>query len=155
MVEKLLLDTTYLLPVFGIRITVKDYEKGLAGLISSENLFHYSPLSLIESKWILLSLIRRRKLDAQKALSRFVFGLKTILESGSGFSPTELTSLEIEGEADSLWAAGLDDYFDRMLVANAKVSGMTFVTEDEELLTLAEKVGVSAKDWATLIEHSR
>lgn len=130
---------------------MKDYEKTIAELISPENPLHYSPLSIIESKWIFLSLIRKRELDVQRALARFISGVKIMLEEGSGFSPTELTSPEVEGEADAFWRAGLDDYFDRMLVANAKVSGMTFVTEDKELLTLARKVGVSMKNWATLI----
>ena len=138
-----------------MRITLRDYEKSFVALLSSENSLHYSPLSIIESKWILLSLIRKNKLDAQRALTRFVAGLKTILEGGIELNPTDFTSPEIEGRADLLWGAGIDDYFDRMLVATAIIHGMTLITEDKEISALAKRVGVSIKDWSTLVQYIR
>jgi len=56
--DKLVLDTTYLLPLFGIRIKLKDYNK-LFPLLLKKYAALYNPISIIEAKWIILKLCRK------------------------------------------------------------------------------------------------
>ncbi len=125
-----LLDTTYLLPLFGIEIEVHAAKKHLSKLLSLDNNILYHPLSLVEAKWVILALERRQPNSLR---ARFTEGLEILLEDGR-FEQSPITSPSVEHNADRLLEEGLSDYFDRMLVSTAHNLNATLITEDEELL---------------------
>ncbi|MEX2703439.1 MAG: PIN domain-containing protein [Candidatus Baldrarchaeota archaeon] len=136
---KLLLDTTYLLPLLGLQVPqLKDYEKIFPKLLTKFETF-FSPLSLVESKWVLLRLLKDRELEYKRAaLRRFRLGVKTIVKSEK-LNQTILTSYEIEKYADLLLDL-VKDYFDRMIVSTAKAYNATLLTEDITLKKILKRV---------------
>ena len=51
MVEPLLLDTTYLLPVFGIDVGLARFETRFPEMLDEDDI-RYNPVSLLEAKWM-------------------------------------------------------------------------------------------------------
>ena len=47
--DELLLDTTYVLPIFGLNIELRDFEKTFLKLLKSYSVM-YNPISLVEAK---------------------------------------------------------------------------------------------------------
>jgi len=132
---KLLLDTTYLLPIFGVSVKLKDYNVLFPKLINKYSIF-YNPVSLIEAKWIVIGLSRRKPSIREVLLSRFREGLRAIL-GDERFSQTVLTNSEVEEIADELLLRyGVNDYFDRIIYATAVHYNTALLTEDEELHNL-------------------
>lgn len=129
--ESVLADTTYLLPLFGVVLKLPRFKEVFPRLVENFTLY-YNPVSLVEAKWIILKLARRKPQSSRKLLDSYIKGLVIILDSES-FQPLPLTSPEIEEESDRLLKEGLRDYFDRLLYATAAVHGMTLLTEDDEL----------------------
>lgn len=125
-----LLDTTYLLPFFGIRIRPRGPRESVPQLVASGRSLLYHPLSLVEAKWVVLALERR---GLSGVRTRFLAGLDALLMD-KRWAAAPLTSHAIEADADSLLDEGLADYFDRMLAATAHCVPATLLTEDEELL---------------------
>ncbi len=149
--DELLLDTTYLLPIFGIDVGLKDYDKFTRVLEAYTVL--YNPVSLIEAKWIALRLMRRYPEMRKKLAGAFISGLKALF-SEDRISQVELTDPEVERAADLLLDAGIGDYFDRMIYATAAVRGYRLLTEDDELLKL--KVKLRPKEvlsWSQLLRQ--
>jgi len=77
MVNTIVIDTTYLLPIFGISIKLKDFEKFFPKLINMYKVL-YNPISIVEAKWMIMRLIRRNPGLRDKLLERFRVGLKTL-----------------------------------------------------------------------------
>ena len=73
----------------------------------------------------------------KRVLDRFRVGLKTILTSDK-LHRANLTSYEIEDYADSLLNYA-NDYFDRMIIATARVHDATLLTEDKVLINIAKR----------------
>lgn len=68
---RLLLDTTHILPFFGIQTTIADHEKQLKQIMRKPEpieLIFCSDLSLLEVRWKLLSLKRKEKKMERKKL---------------------------------------------------------------------------------------
>ncbi len=153
MVE-LIIDTTYLLPLFGVRVGLRDFDRLFPRLLDEFDVA-YSPVSLIEAKWIILALTRRNIELRVKMLGRYIRGLKGILAEDR-LKATELTNPLIEEVADKLLLnVGLKDYFDRMIYSTTKYYNATLLTEDEELMKIAEaKPGLTIKitSWNKMIE---
>ncbi|RLG85284.1 MAG: hypothetical protein DRO15_07695 [Thermoprotei archaeon] len=132
MVNTIVIDTTYLLPIFGIGIKLKDFEKLFPKLINMYRVL-YNPISIIEAKWIVMRLIRRNPGLRYKLLERFRVGLKT-LYAEEKIEQTQLTNYDIEEIADVLLLkVGVKDYFDRVIYATAAHYKTPLLTEDEEL----------------------
>ncbi len=131
--DELLLDTTYLLPIFGIAVGLEYYDKFPQVLEAYRVL--YNPISLIEAKWISLKLMKRYPKMRKELAGAFISGLKALL-SEDRISQVELTDPEVERVADLLLDAGVGDYFDRMIYATAAVRGYRLLTEDDVLLKL-------------------
>ncbi len=110
---------------------------------------YYSPLSLIEAKFIVLRLLK----DGVNLLEDYRIGLSSILNEDL-LKSTPLTSSEIEKVADKLLIdKGLKDYFDRMIYATSVVLQLALVTEDKELTELASNYALKppkACSWRTL-----
>lgn len=135
MVE-LVLDTTYLLPVFGVDVGLKKFKTLFPRLLKAYPTL-YNPASIVEAKWIVLRLARREPQRREALLRRFREGLRALL-SDRRLSQTALTRPIVEEVADMLLVkAGLSDYFDRLIYATAVYRGASLLTEDEELLSTA------------------
>jgi hypothetical protein len=57
--DKILLDTTYFLPLFGIKIKLKNFENVFPKILSNYKVM-YNPISFIEAKWIILKLLKEK-----------------------------------------------------------------------------------------------
>ena len=116
--QNMLLDTTYILPILGIKVPLKNYETLFPTLLERFEVV-YNPLSIVEAKWITLSLIRRLRIEREPMLERFVRGLKVLLND-ERLKSTLITAPETEENADKLLDYGVKDYFDRMILSTAK-----------------------------------
>jgi len=136
--EELVLDTTYLLPIFGIGVGLEGFDELFPELLS-EYAVLYNPVSLVEAKWIVLKLAKREPQKRDKLLERFRIGLEALL-SDERLSQTELTNPNVEEVADLLLTrAGVADYFDRLIYATAASRESVLLTEDEELAKAAQR----------------
>ena len=134
--DRLLLDTTYLLPLFGIDVKLPRFGELLPRLLEGFDTL-YNPISLVEAKWLILRLMRRSKPRAEGLLEAYRRGLKA-LQFDERVKPTALTEPEVEEIADRLLVeAGLRDYFDRLIYASAIVNDALLLTEDEKLREIA------------------
>ena len=136
--EELVLDTTYLLPIFGISIKLEGFEEFFPELLA-EYAVLYNPVSLVEAKWIVLKLAKREPQKRGTLLERFRRGLEALLHD-ERLGQTELTNPDIEEVADLLLTrAGVADYFDRLIYATAASRRSVLLTEDEELARVARR----------------
>ncbi len=136
--RKILLDTTYLLPLFGIDVGLSGYEVLFPRLLEEYRVY-YTPLSLVESKLIVLKLSKMKPELSDKFLIEYRKGLDTII-SNDKLEDTIITNGVIEEVADHLLRMGLRDYFDRMIYATAYYYNTILLTEDNELKSINEKV---------------
>jgi predicted nucleic acid-binding protein len=145
MARTLMLDTTYLLPLFGIDVPLQRYPEVFPKLIAKHEVW-YSPLSLVEAKWIILNLVRRDVGKREAYLEKYRRGLG-VLFAHSRLRQTELTTPQTEYEADELLRK-VSDYFDRMIYATAKQLGLTLISEDRVLKRLDGVIS-----WDELIQR--
>jgi hypothetical protein len=130
--DRLLLDTTYLLPIFGVRVGLERFETMFPLLLDKYSVV-YNPISIVEAKWIVLRLSRRRSQKRKLILERFREGLKVLLND-ERFSQTIITNSDVEEIADRLLLeAGVRDYFDRLIYSTAAYFSAILLTEDETL----------------------
>ena len=136
MAEPLLLDTTYLLPVFGIDVGLARFETKFPRVLGEYDI-RYNPVSLLEAKWIILKMSRRG--DRDKFLKRYRAGLRAIM-TDKRISQTRFTDGAVELIADELLTDNLvNDYFDRIIYATAAVENWLLLTEDSILLGLGDR----------------
>ena len=136
---RVLLDTSFLLPAFGVDAG----EKVLSCLeliaARRESIrAYYSPYSLLEAVMVLLREARRGRLELEEAAgmaregaARVVYGLE------AADTPPEAYSLAVK-----LYSLGHRDIFDNLLYATAATSGLLLLTLDGELLSFLEKAGL-------------
>ena len=146
--NRILLDTSYLLPLFGIDVEIDGLKENFPKVLKKFEVY-YSPISLIETKFIILRLLK----DGINLLEDYRVGLDSILAEDL-FKPTPLTNSEIEEVADRLLVdKGLKDYFDRMIYATAVVFKLALVTEDRKLTEIASNYSLKPPkvySWKTL-----
>ena len=136
--EELVLDTTYLLPIFGIGVKLEGFDDLFSELLIEYTVL-YNPVSLVEAKWIVLKLTKREPQKRDVLLRRFRIGLEALLRD-KRLGQTELTNPDIEEIADLLLTrAGVADYFDRLIYATAASQEGVLLTEDEELARVARR----------------
>ncbi len=138
--DELLLDTTYVLPIFGLQTDLKDFEKTFPKMLGAHSV-SFNPIALVESKWIILKLARRDPSKRDVLLEAYRAGLKT-LWGDRRLRQTALTDEAVEEVADALQREGLRDYFDRLTYATAVHMKCSFLTEDEELHKLGDSSSV-------------
>jgi hypothetical protein len=149
--DELLLDTTYLLPVFGVGTDLKHFAEVFPRVLEGFSVV-YQPLSLVEAKWVVLRLARAASVPREELFLSYRRGLRT-LENETRMRPSQLTDDSVEELADSLLVQEkVVDYFDRMICATAAIRGATLLTEDEVLHKLASRRGpdgsFQAKRWS-------
>ncbi len=127
---RILLDTTYLLPVIGVE--VEDVEKPLAILEklykSGKAEIYYTPFSILE----ILGKLSRISYDRE----RVVLGLKSIRETFRITHPTVAGYMK----ALELRRKGFKDLIDLLLYTTAKTRRLYFLTRDRELIDFLETV---------------
>ncbi len=153
MAEPLLLDTTYLLPVFGIDVGLASFESKFPKTLDEYDV-RYNPVSLLEAKWICLRIGRHSNRD--KLLERYRSGLSAVM-ADKRMSQTRFTDGTIELIADRLLTDNrVNDYFDRMIYATAATENSHLLTEDKVLLGLTdtkrEPVPRSILSWKGLLK---
>jgi hypothetical protein len=134
--DRVLLDTTYILPILGVGMELKGFDEGFPKMFSKYEVF-YNPVSLIEAKWVVLKICRSKPHEAEKLLKAYRKGLAALL-SDKRIKQTTLTSPEAEEIADRLMEAGVKDYFDRMVYATAVRQEMILMTEDVQLIKITK-----------------
>lgn len=155
--DRLLLDTTYLLPVFGVGVGLRRYEELFPRLLERYFVL-YNPVSVVEAKWIVLRLCRREPRRRADLLEAYRRGLRALL-GDERLHQTPLTSPEIEEIADRLLAE-VRDYFDRIIYVTAAHGGAALATEDRELSSISRpeipspKGIVAWSDLAALLEEA-
>uniref|UniRef100_A0A7C3WT87 PIN domain-containing protein n=1 Tax=Thermofilum pendens TaxID=2269 RepID=A0A7C3WT87_THEPE len=136
---KVLLDTSFLLPAFGV--DAGEEVLGCLELVAERRgsiRAYYSPYSLLEAVMVLLREARRGRLGleevagmAREGAARVVYGLE------AADTPPEAYSLAVK-----LYSLGHRDLFDNLLYATAATGGLPLLTLDSELLDLLEKVSL-------------
>jgi len=132
---KLLLDTTYLMPLAGIE-TEKFSSRDFAELYSMEGIeLLASPISLIEIKWIIIGGTRGRPALREMLRRRYRDLLDLVLYGGVvGLTP--LLDERIDWEENKLLDLGISDYFDRVIFSTAIHYADALLTEDKNLHSL-------------------
>ena len=136
--EELLLDSSYLLPIFGIALEYRGFEKIFSDL-PEKYVVKYNPVSLIEAKWAILRRSRKQRNQRTILLQNYRQGLLA-LQRDPGFQSTVLTNDEIEGISDLLLTQfDVGDYFDRQIYSTATHLQCNLLTEDVLLHELFRK----------------
>lgn len=134
--DELLLDTTYILPIFGLKVELKGFQTTFPRLLNTRPVV-YNPVTIVEAKWIVLKLVRKNPASGDALLRAYRSGLRA-LQSDERLKQTVLTDDAIEEVADRLLTqAKLKDYFDRLIYATSSHLGCTLLTEDGELHKIA------------------
>lgn len=133
---RILLDTSFILPILGIDtgITVR---KVLEELDSSSVEIYYSRFSILEAIWVATKLIRKGSLDAD----RFFRGLRSIYASNRLMTVDE--DPFIFEYALKLYMIGHKDIIDNILYSTALHKDLKFLTSDEELVDFIKSKGLN------------
>ncbi len=128
---KILLDTTYLLPVVGIDVDnlgkILTILKKLHEL--EEAIFYYTPFNILE----ILGKLSRMRYDEE----RVRIGLRSIKESFKITHPTVVGYMR----ALKLRRKGFKDLIDLLLYATSRTRKLTFLTRDKDLIEFLRSVG--------------
>ena len=135
--DELLLDTTNILPVFGLAVELNNFGTLFTGPLSSYSTF-YNPASLMEAKWIVLGLTRRDPAKRGLLLEAYRTGLKALL-TDERLMQTALTSDKVEKIVDEpVLKESVKGYFDRLIYGTAAERNCILLTVDAELLGLTK-----------------
>lgn len=137
MAVKVLLDTTFLLPSFGVDVG-EEVEACLKLLAEGRFEVYYSRYSLLEALFILSREVRRGRLQpweasemAEEGALAVVYGLRAADEPPA-----------VLGEAIRIYSLGHRDIFDDLLYATALVNELRLLTLDEELRSFVRRSGL-------------
>jgi len=136
MSQRILLDTTYILPIFGIPIKIKNFEEKMSYIFTNYRILINS-LSILEAKW------KAIKLEKQHPDIRNYFyeGLIAL----NNWTNTKIISFyrpEIDHLATNFYSLH-NDYFDCSILATAIYFADFFLTEDSILLDLVNQISIS------------
>lgn len=134
---RVMLDTTYILPFFGIGIRIEGFEKQMGILISSEHEIRVSFVSIIEAKGKSLREAARRR--TPQFLERFTLGYEALME-GERIIIEDIALDKYDQDVNKAYLGGLDDLFDCIVLATAFKTSDVLVTEDEEIKNIASKL---------------
>ncbi|MHA1607367.1 MAG: PIN domain-containing protein [Candidatus Freyarchaeota archaeon] len=122
---RVLLDTSFLLPVFGVNVDIPNIRVQLLSLSRKADLLVNS-LSVLEAKWIILKLSRKEP-DLLKA---FGDGLN-LLVRGKQFEIIPFYLPEVDAVATAIYNYHRD-YIDCSILASAYVEANTLVTLEKK-----------------------
>jgi len=132
----LILDTTYILPIFNIEVDVfkkRDFED----LVNIRIEKILPSCLVIEAKWVLYSLVKKGRIkDFNEAIKDFNEGLRFLVHRKI-FRIIDFLDPEIDLLESKIYKIlKIRDYFDRIILAVAKYYDAILLTEDEDLLDL-------------------
>ncbi len=157
--NKILLDTTYILPLLGIRVKqLKGFDVYIERVLDEYEVY-YHPVSLIEAKWELIHLKKEIGRDNWIDFAlRYRQGLNYIYKSGR-LHQLEFTNINVEDEVDNLIVHGYRDYFDLLIFSTAFIENIALLTEDEELINIPRKLSrymdMKVMNWENLVNLIR
>ena len=149
------LDTTYLMPLFQLDITIEGFEEEFHEIFQSGRFyFLFSPVSILEIKWQIIKLSKSgHSIDElEKASSR---ALRTIQKTEQ-FKLVNFVDEAINSVSFELRKQGHNDLFDTIILGSALSTAAIFVTEDEPLrkvLKKYEQLTVNSEKRARLETH--
>ena len=150
--NKILLDTTYVLPLFGIKIGISDnFDLKLKNLWKSglkDHDLYLSKASLVESMYMLNREYRHLKEDT--ILGRFPLVLPAITYSINVELIDNFISTDISNFTNEIRFAGHKDLMDCWIAATAKSIEAIFLTEDKDLVKILKTITAfkSLKIWS-------
>lgn len=124
--QRILLDTSFLLPSLGIEVE-QSVTEALSKLSDGKNKPFYSDLSLLESSWMAIKQIKKG--NYQDAIYRK--GLLSITKTG--YYEVVSTDANDYLVALSFYQNGHKDMIDNLLYATALSNGCQFLTIDDQL----------------------
>ncbi|MHA1916765.1 MAG: PIN domain-containing protein [Candidatus Ranarchaeia archaeon] len=134
-----LLDTTYILPFFGINVEIKNIKNDLKKIITKlPDSLVVTSCSLIEGKWKTLQAYKKTRKNEYLTRGNLALeGFKTnryfkILNPWIVPNATKF--------ADELFQLGHVDYMDCWIAGTAKAENANLVTEDKQLKQLIKKI---------------
>jgi len=122
--KKVLLDTTYILPLLGIEIDIPNLREKIISLAKNFKLMLNS-LSILEAKWKILKLAKKEP----SILESFSEGL-LFLTRGEVFEIIPFYTYEVDLIATTLYKYH-KDYIDCSILASAYINADTFITEEK------------------------
>jgi hypothetical protein len=136
--DDLLLDSSYLFPIFGVELEYRDFESAFSEMLDRYSV-KYSPASLIEAKWYVLRQSKKNMKDKEALFQSYRRGLSS-LEKDHRLESTQLTNERIEELSDILLTRfQVEDYFDRLIYSTAANLGSILLTEDSLLHEIFKK----------------
>nr|MDO8119350.1 hypothetical protein [Candidatus Sigynarchaeota archaeon] len=138
MEREYLLDTTYIMPFFGIDVTIPDLKKDIARILPVHGKFiHITSCSLVEAKW---KAIRNfNKTGRKEYLARANKALDSIGANKYIQVINAWFVKDASHRADALLFSGHQDYMDCWIAGAAVALNMTLVSEDEVLVQSIKK----------------
>ena len=137
--SRLLLDTSFLLPVLGFETSPRVMAV-LPRLTSYE--LYYSELSILEALWKIVKALKNRP---SSDVERVVEGVEAIRES---MRHAPLTGKAVE-QAVKMYMLGHKDMVDNLLYSTALANGLTLLTVDEKLVRFVEEKRLPRNNLAT------
>jgi hypothetical protein len=129
--KTLLLDSSYLLPIFGAKLDYRNFESNFVKLPGMYYV-RYNPVSLIEAKWYVLKMSKRKREGSSALYEAYRTGLLALQNEDSNIESTVITNERIEEISDTLIEA-IPDYFDRMVYSTAAYLKCVLLSEDSVL----------------------
>ncbi len=124
--QKILLDTSFLLPTLGIEVE-REVVQTLSRIDHEQTQLFYSDWSFLESSWVAIRLIRQKRFEESVYRRGLLSITKTHVYYAITLDPDDyLTALKF-------FQRGHSDMIDNLLYAAALRDGCRFLTIDEEL----------------------
>ncbi|ODS37064.1 hypothetical protein BEH94_11900 [Candidatus Altiarchaeales archaeon WOR_SM1_SCG] len=130
----ILLDTTYILPLYGIDIKIPGFESGFEEILSSSEKPGISSISVLEAKGKLTKFF-----NTKEGLKRYKSGFIAITES-LRFKIFDFVDREIDKNSTKIFLYGHRDIFDCIIAATALKHADLLVTEDIPLKKIMNKL---------------
>ncbi|MBN2231095.1 MAG: PIN domain-containing protein, partial [Candidatus Thorarchaeota archaeon] len=132
--QKILLDTSFLLPTLGIEVE-REVVQALSRMDYEQTQLLYSEWSLLESSWVAIRLMRQKMFEEPVYRRGLLSITKTHVYNTITMNPDDyLTAL-------TFFQRGHSDMIDNLLYAAALREGCKFLTIDKELSRFISKNG--------------
>jgi predicted nucleic acid-binding protein len=133
--QKILLDTSFLLPTLGIEVE-REVVQTISRINHEQTHLFYSDWSLLESSWVAIRLIRQKTFEESVYRRGLLSITKTHVYNAITMDPNDyLTAIKF-------FQRGHSDMIDNLLYAAALRDGCKFLTIDEELSRFISKSGL-------------
>lgn len=123
------LDTSFLIPFFGMSINIKNIEKDFENILNrNEPIFGYSDISLVEIRFLIENKIRKG--SPVELRDEYAVGLD-ILEYSDQFQNVGISDVDVSNlEIKFLTKYNYKDYFDCLIMASSYFTSKYLVTMD-------------------------